>query len=139
MRMIIMFAASLALAACASTPAGNGVPGATTPGHGPYSPVMPDDPAPTTAENVAVVATQGLIEVELAYNTAGNAVLAATRAGLIRPGSDLALRIRALNAEAARALGVARAARTVADQTLAVSRVRGLVTALRAIVPGGVS
>lgn len=138
MRMLIMFAASLALAACASTPAGNGVPGATTPGHGPYSPVMPDDPRGPT-ESVAVVATQGLIEVELAYNTAGNAVLAATRAGLIRPGSDLALRIRALNSEAARALGVARAARNVADQTLAVSRVRGLVTALRAIVPGGVS
>lgn len=136
MRMILLCAVSLALSACA-TPVGNGSPPSDAvliPGHAPDT-----SSAASPLTTVTVKATQALIVAELAYNTAGNVVLAATQSGLIRPGSPTAVRIRAINADIQRALEVARTASSAAEQTEAIASAVGSIALLRSLVPGGVS
>lgn len=117
---------ALALVSCAAGP-----PPASS-----ASPPAASPTSPTSiADTITVRGTQGLIIAELAYNTAGNAVLTATRVGLVRPGTPLAARLRDLNSTASRALEVARSTRSSVEQAAAVAKAMTAIVSLRQATP----
>lgn len=124
MRNLPILAGLLALSACAA-----GLPAVQTPG------APPTTTSPSTLEIVTIAGTKGLIVAELAYNTAARAVVTATNAGLIRPGTPLGDRVRAANRDVSAALEVARTARTAADRSAAIRRALEGVATLGTLTP----
>lgn len=126
MRLHLMAAACLALAACGTVASGPpATPSTTAP-----SPVVT-----STFDTVEVTGTQGLIVAELAYNTAATGVKTAVQVGLVKPGSPLAVTIRGLNRTASDALEVARGARTKVERAVAVARALGAIASLSTATP----